>query len=205
MPLSRPLDPDPLPDRAAPPLPAGQRRPQRADPRRLARLQGDRAHRRLRRARRRLTATPARAAPAAINVQGEVQKTLDVAEQRDLHAHERVERPSGRHGLGGDGRALPDPGSVPARQVPAACSTRSTARPTSTSTSRSAASSRSCARRRTWSTAAATSPRPTSCSPARTQVAAGYAIYGPTTMLVLTRGQRRRRLHARTPTSASSC
>ena len=33
--------------------------------------------------------------------------------------------------------------------------------------------------------------------PGATQVAAGYAIYGPTTMLVLTRGQRRGRLHAR--------
>ena len=33
--------------------------------------------------------------------------------------------------------------------------------------------------------------------PGAAQVAAGYAIYGPTTMFVLTRGQRRRRLHAR--------
>ena len=41
--------------------------------------------------------------------------------------------------------------------------------------------------------------------PGAQQVAAGYALYGPATMLVLTRGQRRQRLHARTRTWASSC
>ena len=41
--------------------------------------------------------------------------------------------------------------------------------------------------------------------PGATQVAAGYALYGPTTMLVLTRRQRRRTASRSTRTSASSC
>ena len=43
----------------------------------------------------------------------------------------------------------------------------------------------------------AAATRPTSCSPGTRQVAAGYAIYGPSTMLVLTVGTRHARLHAR--------
>ena len=65
------------------------------------------------------------------------------------------------------------------------CSIRWTARPTSTSTSRSAPSSRSCAAPRE-------STEPTSADflqPGTRQVCAGYAIYGPATMLVLTFGR----------------
>ena len=41
--------------------------------------------------------------------------------------------------------------------------------------------------------------------PGTEQVAAGYAIYGPTTMLVLTVGDGVARLHARPRASATSC
>ena len=73
------------------------------------------------------------------------------------------------------------------------CSIRSTARRTSTSTSRSARYSRCCARRR----ASPTRSREDFLQPGTQQVCAGYAIYGPSTMLVLTLGTRRARLHAR--------
>ncbi len=101
-----------------------------------------------------------------VNVQGEVQKPLDVLSNEifirmnEWNGHlagmasEEMDEP----------RQIPD--AVPARQVPAGVRPARRLVATSTSTSRWAASSRSCARRRTWSTAAATSPRPTSCSPA---------------------------------------
>ena len=64
------------------------------------------------------------------------------------------------------------------------CSIRSTGRPTSTSTCRSAPSSRCCA-----APTASTEPVPSDfLQPGTAQVAAGYAIYGPTTMLVMTLG-----------------
>jgi fructose-1,6-bisphosphatase I / sedoheptulose-1,7-bisphosphatase len=121
-----------------------------------------------------------------VNVQGEVQKPLDVLSNEIFI---RMNEWNG-HLAGMASEEMDEPKQIPglpARQVPAGV--RPAGRlATSTSTSRWAASSRSCARRTTWSTAAATSPRPTSCSPAPRQVAAGYAIYGPVTMLVLTVG-----------------
>ena len=45
----------------------------------------------------------------------------------------------------------------------------------------------------------------TSCSPGRAQVAAGYAIYGPATMLVLTVGNGTHGFTLDRETSASSC
>ncbi len=115
--------------------------------------------------------------------------------QRHLPADQRV----GRAGLAGMvSEELDEPYSIPRRAARAAstcsASTRSTARPTSTSTSRSAASSRSCARR---SPGQRRPDRglPAARAPSRSR--AGYAIYGPATMLVLTRRHGRARLHAR--------
>ena len=42
------------------------------------------------------------------------------ARERDLHAHERMGRAARRHGLGGDGSAVRDPGGVSARALSAA-------------------------------------------------------------------------------------
>jgi hypothetical protein len=61
---------------------------------------------------------------------------------------ERVERPPGRHGLRGDGRAAQIPPPITRAASTCWCSTRWTAAATSTSTSRWAASSPSCVRRR---------------------------------------------------------
>ena len=70
------------------------------------------------------------------------------------------------------------------RQVRAHCSTRSTARRTSTRTSRSARSSRSTGRSRRASAGRSR----TASSPGCSQVAAGYVIYGTSTILVYTTG-----------------
>ena len=86
--------------------------------------------------------------------------------------------------------------SRPSTRAASTCwsSTRSTARATSTSTSRSA---------RIFSIlraprAGTSAPRSTDfLQPGHEQVAAGYAIYGPSTMLVLTVGSGVARLHAR--------
>ena len=145
-----PLDPDPLPDRRAPPIPRRQRRPERTDPRRLAGLQGHRPHRLVRHPQRQHAGRRHRQRA------GRGAEAAGRAEQRDLPAHDRVERAPRRHGQRGDGRAAPDPRGLRSAASTCWCSTRWTAAATSTSTSRWAASSRSCARRRTWWTAGAT-------------------------------------------------
>ena len=67
-----------------------------------------------------------------VNVQGETQKQARRARQRHLRSHQRMGRPARRHGVGGDGRSP----TRSRRSIRAAstccCSTRSTARRTST-------------------------------------------------------------------------
>ena len=108
------------------------------------------------------------AAPTAgnVNVQGEVQKPLDVM-SNDIFI--RMNEWNG-HLAGMASEEMDQP-----RQIPTSYSRGKyllvfdplDGRPTSTSMSRWAASSRSCARRRTRSTAAAMSPRLISCNRAR--------------------------------------
>ena len=84
-----------------------------------------------------------------VNVQGEVQKPLDVLSNEIFI---RMNEWSGHlAGMASEemDEPVPDPGGVPARQVPAGVRPARRLVATSTSTSRSAASSRSCARRRT--------------------------------------------------------
>ena len=168
--------------------PERDRRAQRADHRRRARLQGDRA---ARRATARSPACSARRARPTCRARR--RQKLDVLgndiflRANEWGGHRR------RHGVGGDGRALRDPGAVPARQVPAAVrSARRLVEHRRQRLGRQHLLDPARRRRR------APTPTPrTSCSPAREQVCAGYAIYGPSTMLVLTRGHGRARLHAR--------
>jgi fructose-1,6-bisphosphatase I len=114
------------------------------------------------------------------NVQGEVQKKLDViANEVLIEANE----------WGGHLAAMASEEMDSIHVVPTAtlrvstccCSTRWTARPTSTSTCRSAPSSRCCAR---------CNHRGVSeedfLQPGKQQAAAGYCVYGPQTTLVLT-------------------
>ena len=196
MPLTPPLHAHAVPDRGAPPLSRRQRRLQRPDPRRGPGLQGHCPRRGLRRTRRHAGQPRRRRGRHQVNVQGEDAEKARRHQQRVLHPHDRMGRPPGGHGVRRNGRRLPDPGRASARQIPAGV--RPARRLQQHRRERVGGQHllASCARRRTWSTAAATWSRPTSSSPAPQQVAAGYALYGPTTMLVLTRGQRRRRLHA---------
>ena len=128
-----------------------------------------------------------------INVQGEEQKALDVLSNDDLPARQRMGRPPRRHGVGGDGRALRAAAAVRARQVPAAV--RPARRLVEHRRQRGGGQhlldpARADARARTRS-------REDFLQPGTEQVGAGYAIYGPSTMLVLTLGQRHACLHAR--------
>ena len=100
-------------------FPQSQRRAQRADPRCLDRLRKAIAPR---------WPPENSARPAArrrqTNVQGEVQKRLDVVSNQMFVSATEVVGPPRRHGLGGDGPALPDSlrpirGQVPARLRPA--------------------------------------------------------------------------------------
>ena len=111
---------------------------------------------------------------------------------RDDDPQLRVGRPAGRHGFRGTRGALSRCRWNSRAAATCWCSIRSTARPTPTSTSRSAPSSRCCGTQR-----ASRPPPATTCSRDCKQVAAGYAIYGPATMLVITRRQGHARLHAR--------
>ncbi len=104
--------------------------------------------------------------------------------ERYFRAHQRVGRPARRHALRGAGDALSDSGGVSARQISAAV--RSARRLLQHRRERlgrqhlfrAALSRRVSASRR----------EKDFLQPGATQVCAGYAIYGPPTMLVLTTG-----------------
>ena len=152
-------------DRGAAPLPRGHRRFHRADELRGARVQAHQLHRRTGRARRRARfgACDQRAGRDA----EEARRHL----QRNFHQHQRIRRPPRRHGLGGNGRAVPHSAGISSAASTCWCSIRSTAPATSTSTSRSAASSRvlrapQAARERPTRRATSCSRAPSRCAPA---------------------------------------
>ena len=118
------------------------------------------------------------------NVQGEAQKKLDVLSNEILVEANSWGGYLAAHGVRGNGQPARHPGRVSRGASTCCCSIRSTARATSTSMSRSARSSRSCARPK----ASASPMSRLSCSPASSQVCAGYAVYGPQTLLVLSVG-----------------
>ena len=123
-------------------------------------------------------------APAARNEPGEVRKRLGRAQQRDPDRRDRMGRPPGRDGLGGDGRLLPGPGPVPARQVPARVRPAGRLRRHRRQHVAWAPSSPSCAARDPGAQPQAAD----FLQPGTEQVCAGFALYGPSTMLVLTTG-----------------
>ena len=130
------------------------------------------------------------------NVQGEAQKKLDVLSNEILLRGQRMGRPPGRpwRPRKWTGRT-PFPTAI-RRANTCCCSIRSTARPTSTSTSRSAPSSRCCDARRARPGTPEAAEQP-SCSRARTQVAPATRSTARRTMLVLTVGDGVDVLHAR--------
>ena len=120
----------------------------------------------------------------AENVQGEVQKKLDVISNDVMIKSNEWAGHLVRHGLRGDGRHLPHLRRQ--RRAASTCwsSIRSTALRTSTSTSPSAPSSPSCAR----PTPASDAKLEDFLQPGTQQVCAGFALYGPSTLLIITTG-----------------
>jgi fructose-1,6-bisphosphatase I len=121
------------------------------------------------------------------NVQGEVQKKLDVLSNEILlEANEW-----GGHlaGMASEEMDKPTrfPASYPLGKPTCWCSIRWTVLPTSTSTSRSAPSSRCCAAQSAMVEDGDLGEE-AFLQPGTQQVCAGYAIYGPQTMLLLTLG-----------------
>ncbi len=108
-------------------------------------------------------------------------------EQRDLHPDERVERPPRRHGLRGDGRATADPGRVSARQYLLVFDPLDGSSNIDVNVSVGSIFSILRAPQDVIDSGRDVTEADF-LQPGATQVAAGYAIYGPTTMLVLTVG-----------------
>ena len=183
-------------------FPERQRRPQRADPRRRAGLQGDRpvvAFGEL--GDRSATGS---ATPATVNVQGEVQKPLDVLSNEiflDPHTSGAAIWPAWRRRKWTEPYQIPPP--APRAASTCWCSTRSTAR-RNIDVNVSVGSIFSILRAPPDASTAAATCEADFLQPGTQQVAAGYALYGPTTMLVLTVGNGVARLHA-DPESANSC
>ena len=116
------------------------------------------------------------------NVQGEAQKKLDVIANATLL--EANEWGGNLAAMASEEMERPTPFRTAIRKANSCCcSTRSTAPPTSTSMSRSAPSSRCCGSRGVGEPQEAHF-----LQPGTRQVAAGYAVYGPSTVLVLTVG-----------------
>ena len=170
---------------AAPPHPEAQRRPQRAD------HSTSRSPARRSRARSRTARSPAcSATPTPATCRAKRQKKLDVvANDIFLRINEW-----GGHVAGMVSEEMDEPyqlpAQLPARQVPAAVRSARRLVEHRRQRRRSAASSRSCARR---TPGADPQPRRLPAARHRARSCAGYAIYGPSTMLVLTRRQRRAR------------
>ena len=79
---------------------------------------------------------------------GRAQQKLDVMANDILRQDQRMGRPARRHGVRGAGGAVPDPGGISARPLPAGVRSAGWLVAISTSTSRWARSFRCCARRR---------------------------------------------------------
>jgi fructose-1,6-bisphosphatase I len=107
------------------------------------------------------------------------------AVQRNPARGQRMGRPPRRPGVGGDGTCAPRSRMRIRRATTCCCSTPSTAARTSTSTSPSAPSSRCCNAR----TGIIEPSDEHFLQPGTAQVCAGYTIYGPSTLLVLTIGR----------------
>ena len=117
----------------------------------------------------------------AINVQGEEQNGLDVLTNEIFVRALRVGRAHRRHGVRGERRPSPRSAEYVARQSPAAVRSARWLVEHRRQRLRSARSSRSCA------CAAGRGPSAADfLQPGTSRSAAGYAIYGPSTMLVLT-------------------
>jgi len=149
-----------------------------ADRSRRTGLQTDRARSRQRRARRRARRGRHRQHP------GRSAEETRRHRQRDPARSQRVGRTSRGDGIRRDGDGVSRSLRTTRKANTSCCSIRSTARRTSTSTFRSGRSSRC------WAVPSARLPsESTFLQPGNAQVAAGYAVYGPQTQLVLTLGR----------------
>ncbi len=180
-----PLHAHPVPDRTAPPLPGRQRRLQCTDPRRGAGVQGDRPSRGVRRVEQCDQLAMGGEPGGNVNVQGEIQKPLDVVSNQVFTRMNEWGGHLRRHGVGRNGRAVPDSRAAPARKILAGI--RPTGRFKQYRRQRLGGQHLQRAARAGCRQRARRDGRRLSAT-RNQQVAAGYALYGPTTMFVLSVG-----------------